>query len=388
MMPRDNAKTVEPAGLYIHVPFCERKCPYCDFYSIAGASALLPRYVDALEREMEQTAVHRLEFDTLYIGGGTPSLLNPESLKSLLRAAHKVYGLRPDAEITIEINPGVLPPRRFDIFRSLGFNRISIGVQSFREANLKFLGRIHSAGEAVDAIDRARRARFENVGIDLIYGLPGQARQAWAQDLEKAVSLAPEHISCYGLTFAAGTRMEEDLRAGKIEPPKDDQVAEMYLTAVEMLESGGYRQYEVSNFSRGNHHRSRHNLKYWNGAPYLGLGPSAHSYIRNQRCWNVSDVFQYVERLEQGGAAVETCETLEEEQEMIEAIYLGLRQTAGIEIGRFDRRFNVRFKKLFGNLLQAFAENDLLACGRDRCRLTPRGMLLLDSVVAEFVGRI
>jgi oxygen-independent coproporphyrinogen-3 oxidase len=344
----------------------------------------------ALLNEMELAAGDHngMQIDTLYIGGGTPSVLAADALADIIASAHHTFTILPGTEITIEINPGTVDLDVLHRYRASGVNRINIGVQSFQGRNLTFLGRIHTAAEAENTLVWSRKAGFENIGIDLIYGLPGQTVDKWKQDLTRAAVHVPEHLSCYTLTYEQGTPLAIDLAHGKFTPSDEKRVAQLYLTTVDFLERSGFEQYETSNFARSVAYRSRHNSKYWYFAPYLGFGPSSHSFIPPERFWNKSDLSFYCRNLERGCRPVAGRETLSREQMMIEAVYLGLRLTDGVDIAGFERRFGVKFETQFDKPLTVFAPQGMLEITKGRCRLSPRGMLLLDSIAASFIDQI
>ncbi len=378
------------AGLYIHIPFCRRKCHYCDFYSITDL-ALTNTFTSILEQEMALASQTSLEFDTVYLGGGTPSVLNVNAIEQITAAAHKYFNIRSDAEVTIEINPGTVTLENLRRYRQAGINRLNIGIQSFDDHNLKFLGRIHSSHEAATSLAWARRAGFHNVGLDLIYGLPQQTEKLWLADLNHAVQISPEHISCYMLTRECGTPLDQEMAAGRIKLPAEDQVRRLFEGTIEFLTSHHYRHYEVSNFARlaadgGSRWTSRHNCKYWSFAPYIGLGPSAHSYLEPKRRWNHVRFEDYWKDIRSGILPVAETETLTREQMIIEALYLGFRTTAGINLGDFKRRFGFDFAKAYQTPLSQFERDGLLAINAANCRLTIAGMALLDNITAEFVS--
>ena len=380
---------IEPAGLYIHVPFCLRKCPYCDFYSTTGLS-LRHNFVRALLLEMKMTRNHGLHFDTLYIGGGTPSLLSVRAVDQILETAHMAFGILDGAEITLEANPGTVDLRRLTGYRLSGINRINIGVQSFQEENLRFLGRIHSQQDARRAIRESGKSGIENIGLDLIYGIPGQSKKSWIDDLKQAVAFEPNHLSCYMLTFEPGTPLEKDRQMGRVSPADESHTAELFETTVAFLENAGYAQYEISNFARSfsnrsKINRSRHNQKYWSLIPYIGLGPSAHSFLEPVRWWNHRSVRKYIDELSEGRLPIDEKEQLKDSQRIIEAIYLGLRKTEGIDVKNFDTKFGVRFHDLFGTTVSDLTERGLMEADQYRCALSRKGMLLLDSIAAAFV---
>ena len=382
----------KPAGLYIHIPFCLRKCSYCDFYSISDLSQT-SRFLAALKREMQMNSEIPLVFDTLYIGGGTPSVLKPEAIGQIIETASRYFNIASDAEKTLEVNPGTVTLEDFSEYRNFGVNRLNIGVQSFDDNNLRFLGRIHSGNAARLSVERARRAGFDNIGLDLIFGLPGQDKTNWLSDLTQAVSLEPEHLACYMLTCESGTPLDTDVKAGRIHLAAEGIVLDLFNTAIHFLTDRTFFHYEVSNFARmaGPDHvprTSRHNLKYWSFAPYIGLGPSAHSYLEPERYWNHRSVATYLRQIEAGKSAMAEKERLTKEQMMIEAIYLGFRTTRGIDLDDFMHRFGLDFYKTFREVMAPFEKDQQLKVTKTHCRLTPKGMVLLDAITAEFTDRI
>lgn len=378
------------AGLYIHIPFCKKKCPYCDFFSITDVS-LKVLFLKALQKEMTMISqTTSLFFDTLYIGGGTPSLLTPVEVSTIIQKAKAAFRFVQQTEVTLEVNPGALDPGELEQYCFAGVNRINIGVQSFDSHNLKFLGRIHRANDAVDAIKWSRRAGFQSIGIDLIYGLPGQNKRRWLSDLDHTLHFEPEHISCYMLTYEHGTLMAENLNKGSFRSLSEDRGAVLFQATHHFLERNGYKGYELSNFARIDteknvDNRSKHNRKYWNFSPYLGMGPSAHSYLNRMRYWNQRNVKAYIDALSTGMLPVAGKEVLTETQQMIEAIYLGLRTKEGISIPHFDRTFGISFRQIFDETGKALIEQKMIVMSEKRCFLTPKGMVLSDSIVNRFI---
>ncbi|MDF1591806.1 MAG: radical SAM family heme chaperone HemW [Desulfobacterales bacterium] len=379
----------EPAGLYIHIPFCIRKCPYCDFYSVTDLS-LKKSFIKALAQEMRFYAGHAVRVDTLYIGGGTPSVLNTGEIERIVTEARRCFNVLPEAELTLEVNPGTVTARSLSDYRRCGVNRINIGVQSFQNRILGFLQRIHTAEDASNSIRWARRAGFNNIGLDLIYGVSGQTDASWRADLRAAVSFKPEHLSCYMLTYEKGTPLALSLGQGLIKPMPERRVAKLFIETVEWLAQNGYVQYEISNFTRAGAngtglYPSGHNQKYWNFSPYLGLGPSAHSFLEPVRFWNLRSVRRYIERLNAGKPAMEDKETLTIGQQMMETVFLGLRTVEGIPMDRFNEKFKLNFLEMFTAVLSELEEEGLLRADKNRCVLTRDGMLLLDSIVDRMV---
>jgi putative oxygen-independent coproporphyrinogen III oxidase len=316
-------------GLYVHAPFCRSKCTYCDFYSVTDP-ALIPAWLKAVGQEISLYAREFSAFDTLYLGGGTPSLLAEPELASLLETILQRVSLAPDSEITLEANPDDLTPEKLQCYRHLGVTRLSLGVQSFDDAELRFLGRRHTAGQSREAIRLARAAGFANLSLDLIYGLPEQTLADWERNLATALSLAPEHLSCYQLTVEPGTELARRQRGTALWG--EERERELFLCTSAYLTGQGYLHYEISNFARGEAHVSRHNLKYWRRAPYLGLGPAAHSFDGVRRWWNHRSLAAYCRALAAGEAPVAERETLSEEQARLERLYLGFRTAAGVDL--------------------------------------------------------
>jgi len=375
-------------GIYVHVPFCLHKCSYCDFYSIADLS-LKPAYLEALSSEIAAADPGPRAFDTLYIGGGTPSLLAPAEVEAIVEGLFSKFRFAQPVEVTLEANPGTVDLEKLLGFRAAGVNRLNLGVQSFQEKNLEALGRIHSAGQAQAALAYARRAGFETIGLDLIYGLPGQTRRGWTADLESALSHAPDHIACYMLTVEPGTPLDEERRRGRFRPAPEGAAADLFRMTSEFLAARGFRHYEVSNFARrgadGADRISRHNCKYWTHAAYLGFGPAAHSFLPPTRFWNRRDVKGYVEALQRGGRAVAGEETLTAGQEAMEAVMLGLRTAAGVDLADFRSRFGVDFLQVHGAAAAELESQGLIRLEAGRCAPTLRGMLYLNTVAAALV---
>ena len=386
-----SAENSQLAGLYIHIPFCQRKCFYCDFYSITDLTQI-HSFLAALDQEMALAGQTHLEFDTVYIGGGTPSMLNADAIEAVVSGAFRHFKIRTDAEVTVEVNPGTVSFEDLKRYYQAGINRLNIGIQSFDDRNLEFLGRIHSSREAATSIQWARQAGFDNVGLDLIYGLPEQNVNLWLDDLNEAIINGPEHISCYLLTRESGTPLDRDMAAGRINLPSEDHLRRLFGCTIEFLTGHGYRHYEISNFARlsgdGSAGRiSRHNHKYWSFAPYIGLGPSAHSYLEPERRWNQRHIDDYFRDIRNGSLPIAAAERLTREQMIIEAIYLGFRTATGIDLDQFERRFEVDFKGVYQATISELNNEGFLAISDTHCALTPKGMVLLDSITAEFTNQ-
>jgi oxygen-independent coproporphyrinogen-3 oxidase len=314
--------------LYIHVPFCLSKCPYCGFYSAADLF-LIEAYLAALRREMAVYKKWTEPFDTIYVGGGTPSVLAPRQIANLAASARSAFHFSEDVEITIETNPADITVDLLQAISMTGVNRISIGVQSFSDDILTFLGRRDRADQARNAVKTVRKSGIENISIDLIYGIPGQQMKVWEETLYQAVALQPEHLSCYQLTVERGTPFAKSVSSGAISLPDEEKQAEFFFRTAAILEKHGYLQYEVSNFAIPGK-ESRHNQKYWDHTPYLGLGPSAHTFTGSGRRWNRADTSSYINDLTAGRLPVEEEETLDREKLRMETLFLGFRTRRGI----------------------------------------------------------
>lgn len=383
-------QSTSAAGIYVHVPFCVRKCAYCDFYSVSDIS-LKSMFLEALSSEIAAADPGLFVFDTIYIGGGTPSLLEPVEVAGIIAGLFSKFRFEEPVEVTLEANPGTVDEAKLSGFRSAGVNRLNIGVQSFQEKNLELLGRIYSARQAHEALLNARQRGFEAVGLDLIYGLPGQSRADWLADLQLAVVFQPEHLACYMLTVEPGTPLAEDQRRGRFHPAPEADVAELFLATSEFLTGRGFRHYEISNFARCEADGSsaacisRHNSKYWTHAPYLGFGPAAHSFLPPRRFWNHRDVTRYADELRAGRRPVAGEEVLTPKQEMTEAIMLGLRTAAGVDLREFRRRFGEDFMEVRGKTAAELQSQGLLTLDAERCAPTRRGMLYLNTVTAALI---
>jgi len=366
-------------GLYIHIPFCLSKCLYCDFYSSTFLSAL-PRFLDALFKEMEMYRNRFNPFDTVYIGGGTPSLLSPQQLENILVRIRENFDLISDSEVTVETNPADLDRSYLESIREIGINRINIGVQSFDQKVLNFLGRRHSLIQAFSAVEASRKAGLHNIGLDLIYGVPDQNIDSWLDTLKQAVAFSPEHLSCYQLTLEAKTPLGKRYRAGEISIPGEELQYEFFMKTSQFLEDAGYVHYEVSNFARGAELASRHNQKYWDHSPYLGLGPSAHSFRDNRRWWNHRSVDQYITAINAGNLPIEETEILTMEQLRLEALCLGLRTKKGVYLEDFKNRYDCDLFAEKKKMLDKLQEEGLISIQDGRLYPTPTGLAVADSL--------
>ncbi len=368
-------------GLYIHFPFCKQKCHYCDFVSYPGMLSSGARYVDALISEME--AYRGAKLDTVYLGGGTPTALAPALLERVLSRVASSFSLAENCEITVEANPGTCDKNTFSALASCGVNRISLGVQSFSDDELKKLGRIHTKDDAIRAVEAVRGAGIRNLSLDLMFSIPNQTRESLYDSLFRAVALEPEHLSCYSLILCEGTPMHEAYNRGEITLPDEDEDRERYALLVEFLKNHGYERYEISNFAKDGK-ISRHNTKYWTRDPYIGLGAAAHSFYENRRFENPATLPDYFEQVEKGIKPVG--ETITQEDAMAEFMFLGLRQTkAGVRRSDFQKSFGKSFDAVFGKTVKKLSEFGLLADDGDRIRLTDRGIDVSNAVFCEFL---
>lgn len=374
-------------GVYVHVPFCRTKCTYCAFVSGDYDEALAARYLPALEREIRLAGASdgRPHVDTIFFGGGTPSLLPAAELAGLVSALCEAFDVAPDAEITVEMNPGTLTPAKLDVYREAGVTRASVGVQSFDDDELRSIGRVHDAEEARAAVRMLRAAGFDNVSLDLIAGLPHQSREVWRHNLDEALALEPDHLSLYLLELHPGTRLARDVEAGRIARPDDDVAAEMYFAMVDRLAAAGFEHYEISNFARGGRRRSRHNEKYWTDAPYYGFGVSAHAYLDGERRANVRQIAAYAEAVERDGTGVAERTPIGAGERAAEAAFLGLRRLEGIDVAAFAERHGVELLEAYREGLEQFFDVGLVEVVDGRLRLTRSGLVLSNEVFQAFV---
>ena len=379
-------------GFYIHVPFCLRKCPYCDFYSESKLTRK-GAYLDALVQEMDLVSNHLPDsgtFDTLYFGGGTPSLLAPDEVAMLLGAARERFSFSDDVEVTLEVNPGTVTETTLAGFRRAGVNRLNIGVQSLDDGTLAFLGRLHDARQARNVLDAARACGFDHLGADLMYGVPGQGRDAVLADVESLLAYAPEHLSCYMLTLEEGTPLYQGHRDNRFSMPDDALQGDLFALVSDTLTREGYQHYEVSNFAKHSGLASRHNTKYWETVTTVGLGPSAHGFHRGSltRWWNVADLESYIGALGEGRRPIEGEETLGLEALMTETLYLGLRRMEGIDVVSFRNQFSVDLPRVLGPLLEELVEGGLMVVDSDVIRLTRKGFAVADGIVVRLLQQL
>jgi oxygen-independent coproporphyrinogen-3 oxidase len=370
---------MDAPGLYIHIPFCRSKCRYCGFYSTTSLD-LKEGFLDALRREMDIYRTGFSGFDTVYIGGGTPSVLSVKDLGAILDVVADRFTVDSQAEITIEVNPADIDLLGLKALRNLGINRINIGVQSFDDDILKFLGRRHNRRQALSALTASERSGFDNIGMDLIYGVPGQEVTSWTDTLHLALSLNPAHLSCYQLTVEPDTPLGIGQANGEISMPNEETLADLFFQTSGIIEKAGYIHYEVSSFARNVELQSRHNQKYWDHTPYLGLGPAAHSFDGCRRWWNYRFLNAYIEDLKRETPPVAVSETLADKQLRLEALFLGLRTKKGICFEEHKLRFGYDLASEKAEMISLLAERGLVKIKDGRLIPTLAGMAVADSL--------
>ena len=390
------------AALYIHFPFCRQKCNYCDFYSITHLDHV-GQYLEALKKEIElyrdNSPFGGLSFSTLFWGGGTPSLLSPTRLAEIIEHLRQGFSFTHSVEMTCEVNPGTIDRAYLSALREAGVNRLSIGVQSFIDEELRTLTRIHSARQGEQAVTMAQEAGFDNIGVDLIFGIHGQSLKSWGHTLRKAVALRPSHISAYGLTIEAGTVLAQLIESGHVPRCDEELERELYLLCKKLLNDAGYIHYEISNYALPGY-ECRHNRKYWDGSLYLGFGPSAHSFDGTKRWWNADDVELYSQKLGRGELPVIEEEQLSREQRLLETILLGLRRREGIDLkawkqcAGFDLLQSTKLLQPLGGIdsaAQPFADSasgQFFTLADHHLKLTAQGLLLYDSLFQQLSASI
>lgn len=375
----DSSATDITPGLYIHIPFCKSKCHYCNFYSTASLSRI-DEFLNALSTEMAMYQETFTRFDTIYIGGGTPSLLAVKHFDSILSQIRNAFIVSPNPEITIEINPADTAREYLESLRQLGVNRLNIGVQSFDNTVLAFLKRRHSVHQALDTIETARKAGFENIGIDLIYGVPGQDMISWRDTVTQALSYELAHLSCYQLTIEAGTPLGLRHERGEIVFPNEDLQHAFFITTSETLENAGYVHYEVSSFAKDMSLASQHNQKYWNHTSYLGLGPAAHSFTGHTRWWNHRSLDKYIRDIETGKPPLSASEMLDREQLYLEALFLGLRTKRGIHLHNFSGRYGYDLISEKGDALARLVKAGFIEIKNGCLQPTRTGLAVADTL--------
>ncbi len=345
-------------------------------------------YVNALQKEIKKRSGSKDVIDTIYFGGGTPSLLSVKAVETVLQTIGDCFSVSQDVEVTFEVNPGTVDLNYLRELKGTGINRLSIGVQSFNDEKLKFLNRIHTAGQARSTIDHAGKAGFDNISMDLIYGVPFETKTAWLKDLKTAVSLLPPHLSCYMLTIEPGTPLHEQLKKGVIRPLGTRTMSTLFKQTSQFLGEAGYDHYEISNFSRGLQNRSKHNSKYWDMIPYYGFGAAAHSYDKKIRSWNHQSIDTYIKDICSGRLPVDGREILTSNQTMMEMVMLRLRTLEGLDLKEFEILFCVSFETRFKDILNPILESSFGCVENGRFALTLEGKTHLDSIVEAFAEKI
>lgn len=364
-------------GLYVHIPFCIQKCKYCDFNSFSACEKEKVDYLDALILDM---ARHRGEaVDTVFIGGGTPTSLSDEQLELLLQSIRDNFNIVKPCEFTVEANPKTVDEKKLSLLKFYGVNRLSIGVQSFCDDELKRLGRIHTAKEAEETATLAKKY-FDNISVDLMCAIPGQTKESFKRSLDKAFSLAPNHISCYSLILENGTPLYYEYEKGTLLLPDEDDEREIYDIACREMEAHGYEQYEISNFAKSGYF-SRHNMKYWQCREYIGVGLSAHSYLRGVRFSNTDNFSSYVK----GDFDSEEKDILSKEDKMSEFMFMGLRMTGGISKSEFLNRFGENMEKVFQKPLSKFIKMGMIEEKGDRIQLSKQAISVSNQIMCEFI---
>jgi oxygen-independent coproporphyrinogen-3 oxidase len=373
------------SALYIHIPFCDHKCIYCDFYSIITTDNILP-FLDSLKKEIKYYSdIYSGEkiFTSVYFGGGTPSLMQPDYIREIISTLKKYFVVSDDAEITLETNPGTVNGAKLKSFNEIGINRLSIGIQSFDEADLKFLTRIHNKKTAIETVFNAKESGFENINIDLIFNLPGQTKKKWVDNLQTALTLPVSHVSAYSLILERGTILNKMVLDGKVSIRDNDYDAELYEITIDFFESNGFHQYEVSNFALDGFD-CLHNKAYWNYKEYMGFGPSAHSFVGGKRWWNFSSLKKYITEINKHNSAQAGYEVLSFEEMLNEYVMLAIRSN-GLFINDFITRFGEEWinKKL--NYFRKLCEKNLLLMDDNSIRLTKSGYALCDEILSNIL---
>ncbi len=372
------------SGIYIHIPFCKQACSYCDFHfstSLKSKEAFVTSLIREIELQKNYLGNDSI-IETIYFGGGTPSLLSAEELDKIFKTLYDTFSISKNAEITLEANPDDLNKTKLQKLRSSPVNRMSIGIQSFFEEDLKLMNRAHNSVQAENCIKESLATGFENITIDLIYGTPGLSNENWKKNLAKAFSFGVPHLSCYSLTVEQKTPLESHIRKGKIKPLDEEQSAEQFLILMEETNKNGYEQYEISNFCKPGFY-SRHNSNYWKGIQYLGLGPSAHSFDGNSRQWNVSNNFRYIQSIAENKIPAEK-ETLTTEQKLNEYMMIGLRTSKGISLEKVKTEFGEKYLTKLLEEAKSYLNSGKIILQENQIILTTEGKLIADRISSDF----
>lgn len=377
-------KLINMAGIYLHIPFCKTRCIYCDFYSTTR-SEMADRYVSALCRELElrKSYLDNEPVETIYFGGGTPSQLSKENFEKIFETIEREYNLGNCEEITLEANPDDLTPEYIKMLSSLPFNRISIGIQTFNEQTLRLLKRRHTAEQAISAVKECRMAGFQNISIDLMYGLPGETPESWEADLEQAVNLNVEHISAYHLIYEEGTPLYEMLQKHKVEEVDEESSVDFFALMIDRLTKAGFQHYEISNFCKPDMY-SQHNSSYWTGKKYLGCGPSAHSFNGSTRQWNVSSLDKYIAGIEKGIPDFEI-EELNVTTRYNDFVITSLRTMWGLSLNRLEEEFGTEFKQYCLENAQTYLDSGKLEIRDNTLFLSKEGIFISDGIMSDLL---
>ena len=399
----NSSQTNKPFGLYIHIPFCQTKCPYCDFNTYQQSESHIPKTMNAIKTSLEKwsSILNYKNLSTIFFGGGTPSYINSEYIGELLNIAKTKFNLLPNAEITLETNPNDVTISKLNDYLQFGVNRLSLGIQSMDDVLLKKLGRRHNAKEAKNAVILAYKAGFTNISVDLMYGLPKQSTNSLSKTLTEILALNPTHISAYALTFEKGTEFFSLKQQGILKAASDNMYEKMHEIINQTITSSNYERYEISNWAKPNH-ESKHNLNYWKRGNYIGIGPGAHSLIESYRFWNVRSLKQFFQKESKWKPlnksyellnhaflktvnTIDSFEFLSKELQLKETIILGLRLTEGLNISEFENIFNVNLNTLFEKQIRYLKQHGLISLSNNKLKLTKRGIFLSNQVFVEFI---
>lgn len=372
------------AGIYIHIPFCKTRCHYCDFFTGTDKS-MLNRYVDAVceELTLRKEYLKGEDIKTIYFGGGTPSLLSANDLKKIFEAIHRNFNVAEEVEVTLEANPDSLNIEYLRQLKSLSFNRISIGIQSFDDDELRFLNRCHSAQRAIEAVKEAQKSKFENITIDLMYGLPNQSMETWNRNLDTAIMLNVQHISAYHLIYEEGTPLYGMLQKKKIQAVDEEVSNDMFSLMIDKLSKSGFIHYEISNFAKEGYF-SQHNSSYWNGTKYLGIGSAAHSYDGLNRAWNVASLSQYISGIGNNVPAIEI-EILTDKDRYNDYILTGIRTMWGVDLNTLKKQFGVKMLAYCLHYAEKHINGETLCIEEGKLKLTKKGIFISDSIMSDLM---
>lgn len=373
-------------NLYIHIPFCKSKCRYCGFFSQVGKESCLPSYFQALEKEITsyKQRLQNYQISSIYIGGGTPSLVNPDSIEKILNSCKENFDIKPDAEISIEANPETITSPKLEQYKKMGINRLSLGLQAWQDNLLQYLGRNSQTKDFLKAYDLARKAGFININVDLIFGIPNQTIDDWNESLEQVTKLNPEHISCYSLEIDEKSVFGKLYEQGRLEVLDEKHDRKMYRLARKKLKNAGYNHYEISNFAKSGF-ECRHNLDFWNYQQYIGFGAAAHSFFENSRYSNIYSIEDHVKNLLSGKLILEDSKQVILKKQMIEFTILGLRLIEGLNTKRFENLFGKNILEVLKKQFKKLEQLNLISIKKDKIKLTSRGLNLLDQVTLELI---